>query len=156
MSFEIRILGPDDAKLLQQVAPDVFDNAIDPALATQFLIDPRHHLAVALDREVVVGFASGVHYINPDKPAELWINEVGVAPNHQGQGIGRALVQALLVVGRQLGCAQAWVLTEETNGPAMSMYRRSGGVEVPARSTMFEFDLTAAEKPQRLNKLPMP
>jgi hypothetical protein len=29
--------------------------------------------------DTVVGFASAVHYVHPDKAPELWINEVGVA-----------------------------------------------------------------------------
>jgi len=44
--------------------------------------DPRHHLVVAVEH-VVVGFCSAVDYIQPDKPPELWINEVGVAPTPQ-------------------------------------------------------------------------
>src|SRR5512147_3149419 len=92
MSFEIRILGSADTAVLTRVAEDVFDHPVDPALAETFLADPRHHLAVAIDRGVVVGFASGVHYIHPDKAAELWINEVAVAPTHHGQGIGKAVV----------------------------------------------------------------
>src|SRR5512143_3502801 len=107
MSFEIRILGPADATVLTRVAEHVFDRPVDPALATEFLADPRHHIAVAIDRNLVVGFASGVHYIHPDKPAEFWVNEVGVAPTHHGQGIGKAVVHALLVAGRQAGCAEA-------------------------------------------------
>lgn len=63
----IRILGPADAAVLDRVAPQVFDNAVDPRRAAEFLADPRHHLAVALDADVVVGMASGVHYVHPDK-----------------------------------------------------------------------------------------
>lgn len=156
MSFEIRILGPGDARVLERVAPDVFDHDVNPELTREFLSDPRHHLAVALDRETVVGFASGVHYVHPDKPAELWVNELGVAPTHQGQGIGKAVLEALLVVGRQLGCTQAWVLTDEDNGAAMAVYRGAGGVEEPRASTMFSFDLTASDKRHSLKTLPRP
>src|ERR671913_488616 len=88
--LETRILDSRDQAVLANVAPGVFDNAIDPRLVDEFLSDPRHHLAVAIDGGRVVGFASGVHYIHPDKPAELWINEVGVSPDHQGRGVGKA------------------------------------------------------------------
>ena len=47
MSPTIRRLGPGDASVLDEVAPDVFDNAIDPRGTAEFLADPRHHLAVA-------------------------------------------------------------------------------------------------------------
>ena len=80
MTIEIRVLRQGDEAVLANVAPEVFDNPIDPQMTAEFLADPRHHIAVAIDGGVVVGFASGVHYVHPDKRPELWINEVGVAP----------------------------------------------------------------------------
>jgi ribosomal protein S18 acetylase RimI-like enzyme len=154
MSFEIRILGPGDTAVLERVAPNVFDNPIDPTLTREFLADPHHHLAVALDRDLVVGFASGVHYVHPDKPAELWVNELGVAESHRGQGIGKAVLAALLVAGRQVGCAQAWVLTDEDNGAALAVYRGAGGTEEARPSTIFTFDLTVTDKRGSLRRLP--
>jgi hypothetical protein len=49
--------------------------------------------ARTLEGGVVVGFASGVTYLHPDKPIELWINEVGVAKSHQGQGISKSVMR---------------------------------------------------------------
>jgi len=138
---EIRILGRDDAAVLDAVGEDVFDNAIDPATAKEFLADPRHHLSVAIDGGVVVGFASGVHYVHPDKPPELWINEVGVASTHRGRRLGKAILAALIDRGRALGCTEAWVLTSRANLPAMAMYASAGGIEAPEDSVMFSFAL---------------
>ncbi len=92
----IRILTPCDAPVLDRVAPCVFDHAVDPRWTSEFLADTRHHLAVAVDADQVVGMASAVHYVHPDKPPELWINEVAVAPTHRAQGIGRRLLEALI------------------------------------------------------------
>jgi aminoglycoside 6'-N-acetyltransferase I len=92
MAIEFRILGPADPAVLDRVANGVFDNAVQPALAREFLDDARHHLAVALDGGIVVGFVSGVHYVYPDKPTELWINEVAVAPTHLRRGLAQALL----------------------------------------------------------------
>ena len=133
--IDVRVLGPGDVGVLDQVAPDVFDNAIDARLAAEFLTDPRHHLAVAIDRATVIGMASAVHYVHPDKPAELWINEVGVAESHWRRGIGRDLMEALLAWGRELGCHQAWVATDEANLAARRLYSSVGGV--PEESLIF-------------------
>jgi len=65
----------------------VFDGPIDPVLTRKFLNDPRHHIVVAIHDEVVVGFASAVHYVHPDKAPQLWINEVAVAPPHRRRGL---------------------------------------------------------------------
>src|SRR5262245_21824670 len=88
---ESRLLTAADSgeDVLTRVAPDVFDDPLDSGATREFLRDPRHHLVVAIDEGVVVGFASAVDYVHPDKPSpELWINEVGVASSHQGRGIG--------------------------------------------------------------------
>ncbi|HMC54236.1 MAG: GNAT family N-acetyltransferase [Gemmatimonadetes bacterium] len=148
MNVQIHVLGPGDAAELDLVAPGVFDHAISARWAAEFLADPRHHLAIARDMSDsslsghVVGMASGVHYVHPDKPPELWVNEVGVAPSHEGQGIGRRLLAALLARGRELGCQQAWVLTNPTNLPACRMYEAVGGVADPEPLRMYEFPLT--------------
>ena len=127
----IRILGPSDAAVLNDVAPDVFDNAIDPRWSAAFFADPRHHLAVALIDEQVVGMASAVHYVHPDKPPELWINEVGVSSLHRRRGIGKRLMAALLAHGRTLGCTEAWLGTESGNVAARRLYAAAGGEEEP-------------------------
>ena len=124
----VRVLGPGDVRVLDHVAPDVFDNAVDARLAAEFLADPRHHLAVAIDGTTVVGMASAVHYVHPDKPTELWVNEVAVAESHWRRGIGRDLMRALLERGRELGCGQAWVATDEANLAARRLYSSVGGV----------------------------
>jgi GNAT superfamily N-acetyltransferase len=97
MLIDIKVLGPDDAFVLDRVAPDVFDDPIDVRRAKEFLNDPRHHLAVAVDGGVVIGFVSAVHYVHPDKPRpELWINEVSVAATHRQRGLGTRLLRCML------------------------------------------------------------
>jgi aminoglycoside 6'-N-acetyltransferase I len=142
VAIEIKILRRGDAAVLDNVAPDVFDHAIDPLAAEAFVADARHHIAVAIDAGVVVGFASGTHYFHPDKPVpELFVNEVGVSPDYQRRGVGKATLGALLELGRALGCEQAWVLTDRTNVAAMRLYAGSGGSEATSDPTMFSFHL---------------
>jgi ribosomal protein S18 acetylase RimI-like enzyme len=143
MAVTIRTLGPDDGAVLQNIAADVFDNPVDARWSAEFLADPRHHLAVALDEESgqVVGMATGVHYVHPDKPPELWVNEVGVAPPYQGRGVGRQMLAALLGHARTLGCREAWVLTSYGNTAAQHMYAAAGGVEEGEAPLMIAFTL---------------
>lgn len=145
-SLEIRVLGPGDQAILDQVAPEVFDQEIDPRWAREFLQDPRHHLAVALDGATVVGFVSAVHYVHPDKSPELWINEVGVAPSHQRQGIGQQVLGAMLRLGETIGCREAWVLTSRDNAAAMRLYQSLGGREED--TVMLTFALQPSPQPR--------
>ncbi|MGW8222294.1 MAG: GNAT family N-acetyltransferase [Syntrophobacteria bacterium] len=85
-----------------------------------------------------------LQHIHPDNPRlEFWINEVGVAPTHHGQGVGKALMRALLEVAQAAGCAEAWVLTERDNLPAMRLYTSIGGGETPDETVMFTFRLVS-------------
>ncbi|MEP6495720.1 MAG: GNAT family N-acetyltransferase [bacterium] len=139
MPLDIRLLQSADGEVLEHVAPDVFDDAVDPRWSREFLADPRHHLVVAIDDGVVVGMVSAVHYVHPDKAPQLFIDEVGVAPTHHRRGIGRRMFEAMLQHGRELRCTEGWVLTEEGNAAARQLYEGCGGVSAPERSVMYTF-----------------
>ncbi|MGH6871763.1 MAG: GNAT family N-acetyltransferase [Rhizomicrobium sp.] len=139
MAVEIKLLLTGDEDVFAHVANDVFDNPVDPALAREFLADPHHHIAVAVDDGIVVAFASGVDYIHPDKPRELFVNEVATAPSRRGQGIGKKVVTALLDHGRAIGCVVAWVLTDRDNKAARALYESCGAELQPGNTLHYEF-----------------
>lgn len=150
----VRMAGPADAGRLTRVHPDVFDHELHNQWTQEFLQDERHHLAIAVADEApggltlggadamlsrdshraldqIVGMASAVHYVHPDKPAELWINEVGVATPYRGQHIGRRLIETLLSHARDLGIQTAWVLTDPDNSAAQNLYESTGAQRTP-------------------------
>lgn len=125
----IRMLTEADVSLLLEADEDVFDEPAKPELSAEFLADPRHHMAAAILDGTIVGMASDVHFIHPDKPPAMWINEVGVAERYRRQGIARRLLQTLLDHARKIGCTEAWVATELDNTAARELYRSTRGVE---------------------------
>lgn len=145
--ISVRLLHASDADVLGNVVEDVFDQPVDRALAVEFLGDPRHHLAVALDGETVVGFVSAVDYLHPDKPRELWINEVGVSPAYQGRGIAKALLKLMLDHAHEIDCVEAWVLTDDANGPANALYRSAAGQPHEPAQRMYSFPLSDTSAP---------
>ncbi|MEM9220860.1 MAG: GNAT family N-acetyltransferase [Pseudomonadota bacterium] len=122
------ILGPDDADLLVR-ASSLFDNPVRRPWAEKFLQSENNHLALATVAGVPVGFASGITYVHPDKPAELWINEVGVDGDYRRRGIGKAVVACLCRHAKSLGAAKAWVFTDAENFSARGLYGSLDGVE---------------------------
>jgi ribosomal protein S18 acetylase RimI-like enzyme len=108
-----------------------------------------HHLSIAIEDRTVVGFASAVHYVHPDNPPQLWINEVGVSPSHQGRGIAKAVLKALLALGSKLGCNEAWVLTDESNAAARALYRSIGGAEAAQVMVSFQLSVPSGQHPSQ-------
>jgi aminoglycoside 6'-N-acetyltransferase I len=129
MTIEFRALDIGDIAILDNVADDVFDHELIPAQTARFLEDPSHFIVVAIDQGVVVGIGTANEYLHPDKPVQFWVQEMGVAPAWQRQGIGRRLLQMLLNIARERGLEEVWVGTEDDNLPARELYRSQGGAE---------------------------
>jgi hypothetical protein len=70
-NMTIRQLTTANMECLDRLAPEVFDNAIDPVQLPRFLGDPRHLMLVAIEGGLVVGKASAVEYFHPDKPPQM-------------------------------------------------------------------------------------
>ncbi len=130
-----------NATLLQNIAPDVFDNAIEAAYLKQFLDDPRHFLIVALCENTVIGMGSAFEYFHPDKPPQLFINEIGVAPDYRQRGIGRRLVESLIEVAEKRGCVYAWLGTEADNVSGNACFSSVPEVEDPQPFLLYEWEL---------------
>jgi ribosomal protein S18 acetylase RimI-like enzyme len=126
--IDIRRVDPGDEGLFDRVASDVFDQPIDAKRLAAYLTEPGHHMLVALRDGEVIGQCAAVVHRHPDKPTELYIDEVGVTPALQRQGIARRMLDAMLALGKTLGCEEAWVGTEPDNAPARRLYE-SYGVE---------------------------
>lgn len=131
MTVEIRHVRPGDEALFERVAEDVFDGPIVPARVRAYLEDRSHIMLLALDGGEVVGQVAAIVHRHPDLPTELYIDNLGVAPARQREGIGRRLVAEALRIGEALGCEEAWVGTEHDNIPARRLYETFGAKADP-------------------------
>jgi ribosomal protein S18 acetylase RimI-like enzyme len=69
-----------------------------------------------------------------------------VVSTHQNQGIGKAIMKEMLRLGRELGCVNAWVLTDHSNDPANRLYKSAGGYADSDETVMYEFNLLDEQK----------
>lgn len=137
----IHLVTTANCRLLDHVDEDVFDHKVQPALLQAFLANPANVLMVAVADDQVIGMASGIAYVHPDKPLQLFINEVGVSERFHRQGVGRRLLAALLQHGRELGCHEAWVATELSNVAARGLYSNVGGTEEDEHTIVYIYSL---------------
>ena len=132
MGVEIRRAGPGDEHLFERIADDVFDYPVDPETLAAYLATPCHHFVVALADGAVVGqVAAVVHRHADERPVELYVDEVAVAPAFQRRGIARLMLDEMFELGRELGCAEAWVGTEGDNRAATMLYESRGSKPEP-------------------------
>jgi ribosomal protein S18 acetylase RimI-like enzyme len=138
MDFEVRRLGPGDEEAVH-AARSLFDDPPESRATRRFLAEPTHHLLVAYDGDVPLGFVSGVELTHPDKGTEMFVYELGVDDSARGRGVGRTLVRALADLAREEGCYDMWVLADADNAAAQATYARAGGREA-SRPVLLEWD----------------
>jgi len=126
MDTRIIRVGPAAATLLERVAEDVFDEAIDPARLAAYVAEPGHLMVVAVADGEVVGQARGMVHRHPDQPTELYIDNLGVTPARRREGLATRMLDELIDWGRSLGCEEAWVGTEIDNEAARELYEGRG------------------------------
>lgn len=142
--METRILrvGAAEAGLLERVAEDVFDAAIDPKRLAAYLADPAHLMVIGVSGGEVIGQARGMIHRHPDQPTELYIDNLGVTPFRRREGVAWRMLDELVAWGRSLGCEEAWVGTESDNIAARALYERRGSTAEPFVMYAYEFDAT--------------
>ena len=141
-NLKLKMATLTDLPAIAKVGDELFDHVIKIDRAKEFLMDDRHHLVLAFDADQIVGMASGFHYVHPDKDPVLFINEVGVLERYQNQGIGRTVVRHLYAHGKQFGCQEAWIATEESNQAARKAYLAAGGEEEKELVVLINFSGT--------------
>lgn len=142
MNVIIRRLYPGDDALVMRIAEDVFDEPVRPDRLAAYLASPGHFMIVAFADGIVVGQCAAVIHRHPDKVTELYIDEVGVSPAFQRQGIARKMLDAMFEIGREHGCEEAWAGTEPDNGSARALYETRGEAHGEAESfVMYVYQL---------------
>lgn len=124
--------------LLDQVAPDVFDGEVDPELAERCLADPDRIQLIALQDGLVVGQLLAAFHRHVDKPAECYVDDLGVAPEFQRQGIAARLMDKVAAIAKTEGIDELWLGTESDNAGAQAFYRAIGMEERTA--FLYEWD----------------
>jgi aminoglycoside 6'-N-acetyltransferase I len=127
--FTIHRITTENARLLDTIAADVFDHDIDPVVFKDYATAPDHALFVAVSGGVVIGQARGVLHRQPDSAADLYVDNLGVAPSRQREGAATQLIEALIAWGRaNATCRSVWLATEHDNTQGKAFYAAAGFV----------------------------
>ncbi|MFJ8945051.1 GNAT family N-acetyltransferase [Streptomyces sp. NPDC102395] len=78
----------------------------------------------------------------------LTIEDIEVAPEHRGRGVGRALMGLAVELARERGAGHLWLEVTSVNAPAIRAYRRMGFAFCGLDTTLY--DGTPSEGEQAL------
>ncbi|MFD7259260.1 GNAT family N-acetyltransferase [Streptomyces sp. NPDC059874] len=98
---------------------------------------------VALDGERLCGFVA-VGYAAWNR--RLTIEDIEVAPDRRGRGIGRALMECAAEFARERGAEHLWLEVSTVNAPAVHAYRRMGFVLCGLDTTLYGGTPAAGER----------
>jgi len=94
-----------------------------PWTEQQFLSSAEvgHHSVVIEEKEGVVGFA----IYSPIVPESHLLN-IAITPSHQGRGLGRQLLQKVILQNQLLGVKSLTLEVRVSNNSAISLYESEG------------------------------
>ena len=100
-------------------APDKQQRGLAALLAS-----PTGHVAIARDANArAVGMATAQLVISTAEGApSAWVEDVVVREDWRGQGLGRALLDAIIAWARAQGAVRAQLLADLDNAPALAFY----------------------------------
>jgi len=138
-----RILPGDEPAVLR--ADHLFDHGRpDRDAVRAYLADARNVLVFAYEGDKALGFLRATELLQlTSRRKQMFLYEIHVDPEFRRQGVGKALVNALLADCRERGFAEVFVLTDPTNAAAVALYRSTGAVTETEADRMFVFPLHA-------------
>jgi aminoglycoside 6'-N-acetyltransferase I len=172
--LSVRRLGPGDGDVLARLARDGarYEEADDvaqqeaasavpltPVDTAAFLSDVHTHVLVAylVDERATdepaadepVGFVVVNELLHRHTFARMFlVYEIGVVADHRREGIGRTLLDAVRALAIERGVPEGFVLTNESNGPAMALYAAAGGTRPSLDVAEWDFDYRASRAPR--------
>ena len=111
----------------------------------RFLGDKDHYFFVAGVDGELAGFLLAYKMERCDgERAMMFLYEIEVLSRHRRQGVARALVEAVKGECERQGFLKMFVITEESNEPAQSLYASSGGRQEQRGAVLFHYWVESA------------
>ena len=130
----IRAATPDDVDTIAAMEREVFEaDAWSGSLVDLELVAPGRVVVVAEHEGAVVGYASAAVIADV---ADL--TRIAVRWADRREGVGTALLAALLDSAAERGAERMMLEVADTNGPALAFYVVSGFVEVARRRDYYD------------------
>ncbi len=152
MNLTVRKLIPGDEEAIRYLSTEAIrfeqegitvpkECVLNTNKLRKFLNSENNHLLVAFDIDKPVGFLLAYELERYHGDAKmLLIYEIGVDQYYRRQGVGNALWAELVRLSKERGIRQGFVVTNESNKPAMAFYQSRGGKRPHPDVVEFDFE----------------
>ena len=120
--MKIRQLVYTDYNQVIEIWKKSFSNNFDKNINTTYLSDPSSVTLVSIDNDTITGVAS-LHIIKKLTRTLGLIEDVAVNENYRGKGIGKKLVEKLIVIASEKNCDKTVLNSSEKNS---EFYKKLG------------------------------
>ena len=112
----------------------------ETATYRMFLSDPHTHLLAAYVDDELAGFliAYELERLDTSRPM-MMLYTIDVLPSFQRRGVGKRLVNELKRICVKRGVLKMFVITGESNQPAMALYSSTGGLRESKDDVVFVY-----------------
>lgn len=112
--MKIRTLEPEDIKQVIAIWTNSFSRNFSKPVNSEYLSDPNSTTIVISVEDIIVGVAS-IHIIKKLTRILGIIEDVAVNKKYRGKGVGKKLVERLILIGKQKNCDKIVLSSSEKN-----------------------------------------
>ena len=112
--MKIRSLEPEDIKQVIDIWTNSFSRNFSKPVNSEYLSDPNSTTIVISVENIIVGVAS-IHIIQKLTRILGIIEDVAVNKKYRGKGVGKKLVERLILIGKQKNCDKIVLSSSEKN-----------------------------------------
>ena len=112
--MKTRTLEPEDIKQVIDIWTNSFSRNFSKPVNSEYLSDPNSTTIVISFEDIIVGVAS-IHIIKKLTRILGIIEDVAVNEKYRGKGVGKKLVERLILIGKQKNCDKIVLSSSEEN-----------------------------------------
>ena len=112
--MKIRTLEPEDIKQVIDIWTNSFSRNFSKPVNPEYLNNPNSTTIVISIEDIIVGVAS-IHIIKKLTRILGIIEDVAVNKKYRGKGVGKKLVERLILIGKQKNCDKIVLSSSEEN-----------------------------------------
>ena len=112
--MKTRTLEPEDIKQVIDIWTNSFSRNFSKPVNPDYLSDPNSTTIVISIEDIIVGVAS-IHIIKKLTRILGIIEDVAVNKKYRGKGVGKKLVERLILIGKQKNCDKIVLSSSEEN-----------------------------------------